>query len=699
VQRTARGAGFFRLPPVGGGGGEPPPELFIAASDMRGAIDGDIVRVRMTGRRRGGGGRCGEVVAVLERLTTRFVGRYFERDGGGRVRVDRRLFDDPIEVGDRGAAGARPGDQVVLEMLQFPESNRAGEGVVVEVLGQRDAPGVDQQTIIHEYGLPEEFPEEVLEAARDVVAGFDDEVLGDRQDLTSLTVVTIDPADARDFDDAISLEVLPEGGWRLGVHIADVSHFVRPRGALDREARLRGTSVYLPGRVIPMLPELLSNGLASLQQKRLRYVLSALIEYSDEGVVRRVEFAQAAIRVTRRFSYEEVSELLSDPQGFHGRVALPVRTLLVELNKLSRVLRGRRFESGALELHLPEVRIELDREGRVEGVRETVHDESHQMIEEFMLAANVAVAEELTGRGLVFLRRVHPSPSPAKLRQFATFVAGLGFRLDRPQSRHELQKLIDSVSGGPLSHAVNYALLRSFKQAEYSGREEGHYALSAENYCHFTSPIRRYPDLVVHRMITAIATGARPKGLSDAVATRLGRSCSRTERRAEGAERALVQLKLLHHLSSRQGETIDAVVVGIEKFGVICRGFGIPVEALVHVSELGDNEYFDFDRGEMTLTGRRSGRSFRLGDPVRVKIVAVDLDERSIRFEMDGQSGKPGRTEGRKGGRKGGGGTTSKGSGSGPKRSSNLEGRRRSGGAAKRGRRGGKSGKGRRRGR
>ena len=695
MQRTARGAGFFRLPATGDR--EPPPELFIAASDMQGAIDGDTVRVRMTGRRRGGGSRCGEVVAVLERSTTRFVGRYFERDGRGRVQVDRRLFDDPIEVGDRGAGGARPGDQVVLEMLQFPESKRAGEAVVVEVLGQREAPGVDQQTVIHEYGLPEEFPEEVLQEAREVVAGFDDEVLGDRQDMTSLTVITIDPADARDFDDAISLEVLPKGGWRLGVHIADVSHFVRPRGVLDKEAKLRGTSVYLPGRVIPMLPELLSNGLASLQQKRLRYVLSALIEYSDEGVVRQVEFAQAAIRVTRRFSYEEVSQLLSAPDRFHGRVALPVRTLLVELHRLSRILRRRRFEAGALELHLPEVRIELDREGRVEEVRETVHDESHQMIEEFMLAANVAVAEELTGRGLVFLRRVHPSPSPAKLRQFATFVAGLGFRLDRPQSRHELQKLIDSASGGPLSHAVNYALLRSFKQAEYSGREEGHYALSAENYCHFTSPIRRYPDLLVHRMITAIATGGRPKGLSDAVATRLGRMCSRTERRAERAERALVQLKLLHHLSSRRGETIDAVVVGIEKFGVICRGFGIPVEALVHVSELGDNEYFDFDRDEMTLTGRRNGRSFRLGDPVRVKIVEVNLDERSIRFEMDRKSGKTRH--------KGGGGPKGKKSGSRPKRPSDLEGRRRSGGAGKRGRRrggggrGGKSGRGGRGGR
>ena len=644
MQRTARGAGFFRLPSRDDG--VPPTELFIKASDMRGAFDGDTVRVRMTGRRRGGGSRCGEVVAVLERVKTRFVGRYFERDGRGLVRVDRGLFEEPIEVGDPTARGARPGDQVVLEILHFPDRNRVGEGVVVEVLGARDLPGVDQQTVIHEYGLPGEFSEEVLQEARDVAATFDDEVLGDRQDFTDLTVVTIDPADARDFDDAISLEPLEDGGWRLGVHIADVSHFVRPRGALDREARLRGTSVYLPGQVIPMLPELLSNGLASLQQKRLRYVLSAMIEYTDEGVVRHVEFAKAAIRVDRRFSYEEVSGLLADPDGFPGRVAAPVRSLLADMHRLSRLLRRRRFDAGALELHLPEVRIELDRQGGVESIREAVHDESHQVIEEFMLAANTAVARELAGRGLVFLRRVHPSPSPAKLRQFATFVSGLGFRLDRPQSRPALQALIDSASGGPLSHAVNYALLRSFKQAEYTGREDGHYALAAEDYCHFTSPIRRYPDLVIHRMITAIAVGKRPKGLTDAKATRLGRSCSMTERRAEQAERALIQLKLLHYLDNRRGETIDAVVVGVEKFGVICRGVGIPVESLVHVSELAANDFFDFDRGELTLTGRRTGRSFRLGDAVRVKIVAEDLDDRSIRFAMDDRSGTIRRREG-----------------------------------------------------
>jgi ribonuclease R len=638
VQRTGGGAGFFLLPSRAAE--KPSAELFIAADDMRGALSGDTVRVKMLGRRRRGGQRCGEVLRVLERSTTRFVGRYFERAGLGWVRVDGTLFADPVVVGDPGAKGVRPGDQVVLEMLHFPEWNQQAEGVLLEVLGPRDQSGVDELTIIHEFGLPVEFPDDVLVEARQAVAAFDEDNLDGRLDLTSETIVTIDPGDARDFDDAISLETLDDGGWRLGVHIADVSHFVVPGGALDREARRRGTSVYLPGRVLPMLPELISNGLASLQQNRVRYVISALIEFSEDGIPRDVAFARAAIRVTRRFSYEQVGEILADPDGFRGRVAAPVRRLLVEMHQLSRVLRRRRFAAGALELHLPELKIDLGAGGRVEAVRETVHDESHQVIEEFMLAANSAVASTLTDRGLVFLRRIHPSPNITKLRQFATFVGGLGFRLDRPQSRPALQKLLDKVEGGPLSQAVNYALLRSFKQAEYTGREEEHYALALENYCHFTSPIRRYPDLTIHRLIASLASGRRTRGLSASKVDRLGRSCSLTARRAEKAERALVRLKLLMFVRERIGQTIDAIITGVEKFGVICRGMSIPIESLVHVRELDDNDFFDFDRGELTLTGRRSGRSFRLGDQVRVKIVGVNLDRRTVELAVDQRSGR-----------------------------------------------------------
>jgi len=664
-------------------------------------MDGDVVRVRMLGRRRGGGGRCGEVTAVLERATARFVGRYWERDGRGLVTVDRGLFEEAIAVGDPGASGAVPGDQVVIEMLSFPTAYEPGEGVIVSVLGRRGDPGVDLETIIREYDLPVEFPEEVLEEARRVAREWDEADIPSaslgtdgREDFTGWTVVTIDPVDARDFDDAISLEPLEDGRWRLGVHIADVSHFVAPRGALDREARRRGTSVYLPGCVIPMLPELLSNGLASLQQQRVRFVLSVLMHLSADGRMQSVRFARAAIRVARRFSYDEVSKFLANPRKGADHIPDSVRSLLVDMHTLSRKMRARRFAEGAIELHLPEVRVSLDSDGGVQDILEVAHDESHQLIEEFMLAANRAVASELTERGLVFLRRVHPSPSLGKLRQFATFAEGLGFRLDRPQSRPALQKVIDASRETPLSHAVNFALLRSFKQAEYTGRMAGHYALAAEDYCHFTSPIRRYPDLIVHRMVSALARGRKPRGLSGQQAARLGRSCSLTERRAEQAERALVKLKLLQYASSRRGDVLDAVVIGVEKFGVICRGTRIPLEALVHVSELADNDYFDFDRAELTLTARRSGRSFRLGDQVRVKIVDVDLDQREVRFAMDAKSGKSHRGGTGRGVRRGAGRHTS--SGGPPRRDHDTTGsrrrgrgkRRRDGGGGRRRRRG-----------
>ena len=638
VQRTAGGAGFLAVPITAG---QPPrPDLYIAPRDMRGALDGDTVRVKMLSRRRGGGQRCGRVETIISRATTQFVGRYFERGGHGWVRVNGRTWDEPVRVGDPGAKKARSGDQVVLEVVRFPAWNQQAEGVLLEVLGPRGQAGVDVQTVIREFGLPVEFPEAVLQEARAAVEAFDESDGQGRRDLSTETIVTIDPVDARDFDDAISLDELDDGGWRLGVHIADVSHFVTRDGSLDREAQRRGTSVYLPGQVIPMLPEVISNGLASLQQGHRRYAMSVLVEFSPQGVPRGTEFFRSMICVTRRLAYEQVSEILADPDHFQGRVAAPVRTLLARMQVLSRILRKRRFEAGALELQLPETKVELDREGRVESIRDVVHDESHQMIEEFMLAANVAVATALNERGVTFLRRIHPSPSFNKLRAFAEFVTLLGFDLKRFQSRQQLQKVLDRAATTSCVQAVNYALLRSLKQAEYSGREEGHYALALQEYCHFTSPIRRYPDLVIHRMIGRLIDGKRLRGLTQDQATRLGGQCSRTERRAEKAERELVRIKLLEFLKEKTGETIDALVTGVERFGVLCRGEKIPLEGLVHVSELDEEDYFEFDSASMALTGRRSGRSFQLGDRVRVEVVSVNLDERSVTLRMDPRSGR-----------------------------------------------------------
>jgi len=639
VRRSGSGAGTFypHEPPswLREGG------LHIAARDMHAAHSGDEVLVRLTARRRARGQRCGRVEEILQRATNTFVGTYFERDDQGFVQIDGTAFRDPLPVGDPGAKGAKPKDKVVVEMLQFPTAHLPGEAVLTKVLGERGTPGVDTLSIIHEFGLTEEFPEEALRQVRETTADFEGKIPSGRQDLTKETIVTIDPADARDFDDAISLRRSRNGHWHLGVHIADVSHFVPPGSPLDEEARKRGTSVYLPDRVIPMLPELLSNGLASLQQGKLRYTKTVFIEYTAEGIPVHTEFCNSAIKVTRRFAYEEVLPIIKQPDKHHGKVNAKIRGLLLRMYELAMILRKRRRDAGAIELDLPEVKLDFDSDGRVTGAHETVHDESHQIIEEFMLAANVAVAQKLADRDWPFLRRVHADPSERKLRAFAEFTEALGHPLKRYQSRKDLQRLIDEVQGTPAERAVNYALLRSFKQAEYSVVDLGHYALAFDDYCHFTSPIRRYPDLSVHRLINGLLTRKkRPPETDEVAVERLGKHCSFTERRAADAERELTRVKLLAFMADRIGEQYDAVVTGVESFGLFCRGVEIPVEGLLHISALDANDFFDYDRGAMCLTGRRRGRTFRLGDGLRVEVVRVDVNRRELDLRLVKSAGK-----------------------------------------------------------
>jgi ribonuclease R len=634
IKKTKSGAGFLiphepRPPQLEG-------DVYIDRQDMGDTQQGDEVLVRLISRRRSGGQRCGVIVDVVERATNVFVGTYFEENDAGWVNIDGKNFNDPIWVGDPGAKGAQDGDKVVIEMLRFPSHRQKGEAVLTEVLGPRGEVGVDTLTVIHEYGIPDEFPDEVLEDARIEAENWDESILDGREDLTGTTIVTIDPKDARDFDDAISLERTEDGHWHLGVHIADVSHFVQPGTELDREAQKRGTSVYLPTKVIPMLPEVISNGLASLQEQKLRYCKSALIEFTGEGIPVHTRFASTAIKVTRRFAYEEVMPLIEAGKAARGKVSAKVHKLLCDMHKLAMMLRKRRFVQGALEMDMPEVRLTFDKEGRVNGAIEAEHDESHEIIEEFMLAANIAVATELSRRGLPFLQRVHGEPNPTKLTAFAQFVTSLGYKLSNPQSRSHIQKVIAQARDTPESHAVNYALLRSMQQAEYSPFNIGHYALAEQDYCHFTSPIRRYPDLLVHRLLEGIITSRRSHmGASEQELVRLGRQCSATERRAERAERELTKIKLLTYLEGRIGEELETVITGVDSYGFFCRGIEMPAEGLVHVSTLPGHDFWDYDRATMTLTGRRANQTFRLGDRVIVTVAHVDVDRRELDFHFE----------------------------------------------------------------
>lgn len=625
-QRKPAGFGFVR--PENAKSGSRDGDIYIPVRQTRSATSGDTVRVKVSLSRRGRETRLsGEIIEIIERGTNKFVGTYFEQENRGFVKVDGSVFEDPISVGDPGAKNAQPDDKVAIEMVRFPTGYRSGEAVITDVLGPRGMPGVDTQIIIHEFDLPGDFPEAALEEARRQAEIFDETITDGRVDLTNETIITIDPKDARDFDDAISLQRLENGHWRLGVHIADVSHFVQPGTPLDDEARLRATSIYLPDQVIPMLPEVISNNLASLQPDRIRYTKTAYIEYTEDGLLVDTDFCTAAIKSKRRFTYEEVDDYLEKTVQWKDKLTPEVFSLLDRMYKLSRILRKRRMKRGSLELTLPEVKIDLDKHGRVAGAHRVENTESHQMIEEFMLAANEAVAVKLQDMQLNFLRRIHEAPETRKLKILTEFVRELGFDVDSLESRFEIKRVLAEVAGRPEEQALNYAVLRSMPKATYAPQVEGHYALASDCYCHFTSPIRRYPDLTIHRMFESIFRGKRPADDFDLLAV-LGEHCSEQEQRAERAERELIKLKLLGYMEKRIGQTMTATVTGVEDFGLFAQGVEIPAEGIVPIIGLPDDIY-DYDSRAHALTGRR-GNQFRLGDTIVVKIASVDMDDRKL---------------------------------------------------------------------
>jgi ribonuclease R len=624
-RRSAKGFGFVRPHTTTAQAGS----IYVSPEASGDAANGDEVAVKITKRsKRPGMNDEGRIVQVLARASGAFVGTYFEDAGAGFVRVDGTTFHEPIDVGDPGAKGAKPGDKVAIEIVRYPSPYLRGEGVITEILGQRGQPGVDTLSVIRAFNVPDTFDGAVLDEARAQAKRFNEAEIGRRDDLRDLLTVTIDPATARDFDDAISLSRDERGEWSLAVHIADVSHFVEVGSALDRAAKDRGTSVYLPDRVVPMLPEVLSNSLASLQAGRVRYTVTASLDFNAEGILVSKRFARSAIRVDHRFAYEPALTVMKAPEANHPGVAPAVARMLGQMLELAMVLRRRRFQRGALELNLPEVQIALDDQGEVTGAHLASHDESHQVIEEFMLAANEAVASALGAQDVLFLRRAHPDPEPFKLDQFAEFARSLGLTIDQPQSRFELQRVLAETAGRPEEYAVHYGLLRSLKQAQYTPEAAGHYALASADYCHFTSPIRRYPDLQVHRQLIAVLDGKKPASRHDELVV-LGEHCTRAERRAEAAERELVRVKLLSHLEHRIGATLHAIIVSVQDFGLFCRLVELPIDGLIHVTSLADDFYY-LEAGTHTLIGRRSGRRHRLGDRVEVRIAHVDVDRREL---------------------------------------------------------------------
>ena len=610
-------------------------DVYLSARQMRALFHGDRVLARITGLDRRGR-REGDVVEVLKRNTHTVVGRFYNEKGVQFVTPDNKRLpmDIPVPAGESN--GATHGQIVSVEIIEQPSKRSPPVGRVVEVLGDHMAPGMEIDISIRSHDIPQTWPPAV-EAEID---GLGEQVPAQakrgREDLRELPLVTIDGADARDFDDAVFCEATP-GGWRLLVAIADVSHYVHPDTALDSEAFERGNSVYFPERVIPMLPEVLSNGLCSLNPEVDRLCMACEIIFNREGRMIRSRFSNALMRSHARLTYTEAAAIMvdRDPQARKNRQTLLPH--LDELYRLYKVLRKGREKRGAIDFETTETRIIFGAGRKIERIVPLVRNDAHKVIEECMVAANVAAARYLERHKMPTLNRVHAAPTGEKVADLQEFLneLGLGLRGGSKPTARDYSAVLKVAHGRPDEHLINTVLLRSMPRAEYSPENIGHFGLAHEHYAHFTSPIRRYPDLLVHRAIRHVLAGKKPKSFPYTVENMqiFGEHCSATERRADEATRDAIDWLKCEYMLDKIGETYSGIITATTSFGIFVELQDIYVEGLVHVTALG-NDYYHFDPTRHWLIGERTNQIFRLGDPLNVKVVQVNLDDRKIDFEL-----------------------------------------------------------------
>ena len=639
------------------------PAYFLGRRHLEGALEGDTVLVQPLGRRRPRSNWLPEakVVQVLARRWDTLVGTT-DLDEQGRRWLSPYDPKVPVELEVTGAEEDLPETHFVVVAVERVPGARTPRGRIVEVLGDPAVPGVDVEVVLRHYGIPDAFPPEVEGAAGALPEDPRPDDWAGREDLRGRIVFTIDGETARDFDDAVSIEPLPpanSGVYRLGVHIADVSHYVPEGSALDREAYRRGTSVYYPERAIPMLPEGLSNGLCSLRPLVPRLTLSAFLDIGPDGEVRERRFAETVIQSVRRLTYSEVRRLLEDPAPGDRNQYGGILDALGHMRRLMEIRLRARTARGSIDFDLPEGNVELDTDGLMVGIISGERNVAHRIIEEFMIAANEAVAEALDSAGSPALYRVHGAPSPPRLAELRELLRPLGFDLpdDPGQELHPaaLQEILREAQGGPEEQFVSTVVLRSLQRALYSPQCLGHYALASRYYTHFTSPIRRYPDLVVHRRLKALLRlGDREDpGARVRLAERLpavGEHTSSTERRAEQSERDLLQWKKVRFLADRVGETFPGRITGVQPFGLFVQLDGYYVDGLVPIRTLGD-EYFRHVPEAHQLVGEHTGRTFQLGDPVEVLLAGVDRRRRGLEFRIaveEGAGPRPRPQRGRK---------------------------------------------------
>ena len=634
-QANARGFGFVTVEGMDN-------DIFISSEHVGDAFDGDKVQISLLSEEIGKGDKKeGKIIRVLERGFTELVGTFQRNKTFGFVLPDNQRISKDIFISQENMNGAVNGHKVIVEILNYGNQKKKPEGKIKEILGHANDPGTDILSIAKAYGMESEFPSEVIRQLECIPDEVDGKDMAGRLDLRDWLTVTIDGEDAKDLDDAITLKK-ENDRYYLGVHIADVTHYVTEKSPLDKEALKRGTSVYLIDRVIPMLPPKLSNGICSLNEGCDRLALSCLIEIDEKGNVVGHRVAETVIQVNRRMTYTSVKKILTD-QDQQERLKyeefVPMFELMEELSKL---LRKKRFARGAIDFDFPESKILLNEKGVPMKIIPYERNVATKLIEDFMLLANETIAEDYFWQEIPFVYRIHETPDEEKMKKFGMFINNFGYSIRFSNGMihpKELQKLLDKIEGTSSEALISRLMLRSMKQAKYSTESVGHFGLSAKYYCHFTSPIRRYPDLQIHRIIKEnMRSGLSEKRMKhyEDILPDVAAQSSHMERRAADAEREVEKLKKAQYMSKHLGEVFDGVISGVTKYGIYVE-LENTVEGLIHVTDLGD-DYYVFDENSYSLIGEMTKNSYKLGQKIRVEVESVDMLLKTIHFVLEGES-------------------------------------------------------------
>ncbi len=613
-------------------------DVFVSAENLNGAMHNDRVIVRVN-KKTGGKRKEGEIIRILQRANVTIVGNFEKSKHFGFVVPDDKRISSDVFVPKEEFNGAKEGQKVIVSISRWPEKRRNPEGRIIAILGHIGDPGVDIEGIIHQLKLPQDFPADVIAESENIGDEIPASEIDRRRDLRQKVTFTIDGEDAKDFDDAVSIERVDKRTVRLGVHIADVTHYVTEGSALDKEARARATSIYLVDRVIPMLPYRLSNGICSLNPYEDRLTLSCEMEIDLEtGKVMKYDILESVIRSNERLTYTKVKKMLVDKDSDLREQYKHVLSDLELMEELAWLLRKKRFERGSMDFNLPESKVKLDQDGKVADIIKVDRTIAEMMIEEFMIKTNEVVAEDMYWRQIPFIYRIHETPDQQKLNDFNEFIHNFGYHIKGINEIHprQFQELLDKVEGTIEERLINTVMLRSMKQAKYSILPLGHFGLASEYYSHFTSPIRRYPDLQIHRIVKEVL---RKGSLSrkrmdelDILVPEVADHSSIQERKAMEAERESVDLKKVEYMSNKVGLQFEGIVSGVTSFGFFVE-LKNSVEGLVRVSRMAD-DYYHFHEDKYALIGERTGKTYRLGDIVKVEVYRVNLDEREIDFVL-----------------------------------------------------------------